>query len=184
MPFTREQKVKLVEELKQALENTEVVILTDFRGLSVSEQQELRRKLREASAEYRVAKNTLLRLALENLQRPVPEELLTGPTALTLIRDDIAGPTKTLLDFAKEHETLAVKGGLLGDRAIGKEEVEDLAELPPKEVLLAQFIGALQGPAASLVQTLEAPASELVRTLQAPMRELALTLQAYADSQQ
>ncbi len=184
MPFTRAQKEKFVEELKQKLENTEVVILTDFRGLSVAEQQELRRKLREASAEYKIAKNTLIRLALRDLNRPVPEELLTGPTALTLIHDDIAGPAKALLDFAKEHDTLAIKGGLLGNRAIGREEVEDLAELPPKEVLLAQLIGALQGPAATLVQTLEAPASELVRTLQAPMRELAMTLQAYVDSQQ
>lgn len=184
MAISREKKKQLVEDLKQKLDDTEVIILTDFRGLSVSDQQELRVKLRDTSADYQVVKNTLTKIALEAIDRPVPEEQLEGPTALALLGDDISGPTKVLLDFAKETGVLHVKGGIIGGRLINAKEVEDLADLPPLETLLAQVIGALQGPASKLVGVLEAPASELVRTLQAPQRELALTLQAYADQQQ
>ncbi len=184
MAINREEKEKLVEDLKTKLETTDVIILTDFRGLSVSNQQELRGKLRDTAADYQVVKNTLTRIALEALDRPVPKEHLTGPTALALLGENIASPAKALLDFAKETGALAIKGGLVGSRIISAQEVEDLADLPPLETLLAQVVGALQGPASSLVGVLEAPASELVRTLEAPQRELVNTLQAYADQQQ
>lgn len=184
MAISREKKEQLVEELKAAVGDTEVIILTDFRGLSVPDQQALRNQLRDTGADYRVVKNTLTKIALEGINRPVPEEHLIGPTALTLVREDIAGPTKALLDFAKETDTLAIKGAILGNRVIGVKEVEELADLPPREVLLAQLLGAVQGPAAHLVRALEAPASELVRTLRAPMQELAMTIQAYAEQNQ
>lgn len=184
MAISRQQKEQIVEDLKAKLDATDVVILTDFRGLSVSQQQILRSRLRETTAEFQVAKNTLTKIALQEINRPVPEEYLTGPTALALLADDIAGPTKALLDFAKESGALVIKGGIVGTRIIAADEVKKLANLPPREILLAQLLGAIQGPAANLVRTLEAPASELVRTLQAPMRELAMTIQAYADQQQ
>lgn len=184
MAITRQEKEQIVEDLKQKLQAAEVIILTDYRGLSVPAQQELRSKLRDVTAEYYVVKNTLTRIALKETNRPVPDDLLTGPTALALLQDDIAGSTKVLLDFARDSGILAIKGGILGDRIVGADDVKDLADLPPREVLLARLLGALQGPAAHLVRTLEAPASELVRTLQAPMRELALTIKAYADSRQ
>lgn len=184
MATPRSKKEQIVEDLKERLATTEVVVLTDFRGLSVPDQQVLRGRLRDATAELQVVKNTLTRIALREVNRPVPEEFLTGPTALVLFRDDIAGPTRVLLDFARQTGILAIKGGVLGDRIIGAEEIKELADLPPREVLLARLLGAIQGPAANLVGILEAPASELIRTLQAPMRELAMTIQAYADQQQ
>ncbi|MFQ5855948.1 MAG: 50S ribosomal protein L10 [Anaerolineae bacterium] len=184
MAISRQKKEQMVEDLKEKLGATDVIILTDFRGLSVSEQQALRSKLRDTTAEYQVVKNTLTKIALREINRPVPEEYLTGPTALTLLREDIAGATKALLDFAKQSGVLVIKGGIAGDRIIGADEVKDLANLPPRDMLFAQLIGAIQWPAANLVRSLEAPASELVRTLQAPMRELVLTIQAYADSEQ
>jgi large subunit ribosomal protein L10 len=181
LAISREKKEQIVEDLKEKLGATDVIILTDFRGLSVPDQQELRRRLRDTTAEFKVVKNTLTKLALEEINRPVPDDYLTGPTALALVRDDIASPTKALLDFARQTGTLVIKGGIAGNQVIGADEVKKLANLPPREVLLAQLLGAVQGPAASVVRTLEAPASELVRTLQAPMRELAMTIQAYAE---
>lgn len=185
MAISREKKTQIVEGLKEWVGNTDVIILTDYRGLSVPEQQALRSRLRDTSTEFRVAKNTLTRIALTETNRPVPAEYLAGPTALALLPPhDIAGPTKALLDFARQSGMLVIKGGIVGDRIIGAEEVKTLADLPPREVLLAQVIGAIQGPAVNLVRTLRAPASELVRTLQAPMRELAMTIQAYAEQNQ
>lgn len=183
MALTREKKEQIVEDLKQKLDGPEVIILTEFQGLSVPKQQTLRNELRDTHADYHVVKNTLTKIALKDIGRPVPEQYLLGPTSVTLLWEDIAGPTQTLLDFAKETGTLSIKGGILGDRVIGPEEVEELADLPPREVLLAQLLGAIQGPASSLVRTLEAPAGELARTLQAPLRELAMTIQAYADKE-
>lgn len=184
MAISREKKEQIVNNLKEKLKGTEVIVLTDFRGLSVSDQQALRARLRETTAEYQVVKNTLAAIALKEVDRPVPEEYLTGPTAIALLRDDIAGPIKVLQDFAKQTGMLTIKGGILGDRVIDAKEVGELADLPPRETILAQLLSAIQGPASSVVGILEAPASELVRTLQAPMRELALTIQAYADSRQ
>jgi len=181
LAISREKKEQIVEDLKEKLGATDVISLTDCRGPSVPDQQELRRRLRDTTAEFKVVKNTLTKLALEEINRPVPDDYLTGPTALALVRDDIASPTKALLDFARQTGTLVIKGGIAGNQVIGADEVKKLANLPPREVLLAQLLGAVQGPAASVVRTLEAPASELVRTLQAPMRELAMTIQAYAE---
>lgn len=184
MAISREKKEQLVEDLKQKLGTADVIILTDFRGLSVSAQQELRGKLRDASAEYQVVKNTLTQIALEATDRPVPEEYLIGPTAVALLRGDVASPAKALLDFVKETGLLTIKGGIVGNRIVDAKRVEDLADLPSKETLLAQVIGALQGPTSSLVRVLTAPASDLVRTLEAPQRDLVSTIQAYADQQQ
>jgi large subunit ribosomal protein L10 len=184
LAISREKKEQQVENLKEKFGSAEVIILTDFRGLSVGEQQELRSRLRDSASDYVVVKNTLTKVALEQANRPIPAEHLTGPTALAFLHEDIAAPAKALLDFAKETGILVIKGGIVGDRIVAAGEVEDLADLPPREVLLAQLIGAIQGPAATLVGVLEAPARELVRTLQAPMQELALTIQAYADQNQ
>ena len=185
MAISREKKEQIVEDLKEKLGDADVIVLTDYRGLSVPQQQALRSKLRDTTAEFHVAKNTLTKIALAESNRPVPEEYLTGPTALTLLPpEDLAGSTKALLDFAKQSGMLVIKGGIVGDRIVGAGDVKKLADLPPREVLLAQLLGAMQGPAANLVRTLQAPASELVRTLQAPMRELAMTIQAYADQNQ
>ncbi len=183
MALTREKKEQIVAELATKLETSQVVILTDYRGLTVSQMQDLRGRLGESGGEYRVVKNTLTRLALQQCGKPVPEDLLTGPTAILFLYDEVARPTKTLLDFAAEMSLPTIKGGLLGNQVLGEEEVKRLAELPSREEILAELLGAIQGPAANVVRVLEAPASELLRVLQAPLTELVMTIQAYADQQ-
>jgi len=184
LALTREKKRQIVEELTERLKTSQVVILTDYRGLTVQQMQELRSRLRETDSEFQVVKNTLTRIALQRCGKPVPEELLTGPTAALFLHDDIAKPTKALLDFADEVGLPTIKGGLMGSQVLDEEAVKQLAELPTREEILAQLLAAIQGPAANLVQVLEAPAGELLRTLQAPLTELAMTIQAYADKQQ
>jgi large subunit ribosomal protein L10 len=120
LAVSREKKEQQVEDLKQKLGSAEVVILTDFRGLSVGDQQELRTRLRDSASDYVVVKNTLTKIALEQSDRPVPAAYLTGPTALTFLHEDIAAPTKALLDFAKETGVLVIKGGIVGRPAAAR----------------------------------------------------------------
>lgn len=184
MALTRERKEQIVEDLTRKLEASQVVILTDYRGLSVPQLQDLRRRLRDTASEYQVVKNTLTRVALQRCGKPAPEELLTGPTAALFLYDEIAQPTKTLIDFADETKILTIKGALLGEQVLDEAQVKGLANLPSRDQILAQLLNAIQGPATNVIQVLEAPASELLRALQAPLTELVMTIQAYADQQQ
>ncbi len=166
MAATREKKDNLVGALVEDLKGAQAVIVTDYRGLPTAELAGLRNQLRGMQASYHVAKNTLVVLALQRAGLPVPKELLEGPTAIAFLRTDIAGPTKTLSAFFKE-KGLAIKGAIVGQQVYDAKDVEALANLPSREQLYAQFLGALQGPAASLVGALNGVLSELVRTLQA-----------------
>jgi len=184
LALTREKKEQIVEDLSRRLTASQVVILTDYRGLTVPQLQDLRNRLRKSGGEYRVVKNTLTRIALRRSGKPVPEEMLFGPTALLFLYNDIAQPTKTLMEFAEETKILTIKGGLLGDQILEEAEVKRLADLPSRDTILAELLNVIQGPAANIVHILEAPANELLRTLQAPLIELVMTIQAYADQRQ
>jgi len=167
LAISKERKQQIVEELTELLKASQGVILTDYRGLNVNDMMSLRRKLSETGAIFKVVKNTLTKLALEQAGLPVPEDMLEGPTAIAFLKDDIAGPAKTLLDFAKETGIPTVKGGLLGKTIMDAKATSDLAKLPPRDVLLAQLVAAIQGPMANLASILMAPMRDLVYVLQA-----------------
>ncbi len=167
MAISRERKEQVVEELTELLKASQGIVLTDYRGLNVNDMMNLRRRLHESGAVFKVAKNTLTKLALQRAGLPTPEDMLEGPTAITFLKDDVAGPAKTLLDFAKQTGILSLKGGLLGNSILSAEAVSDLAKLPPRDVLLAQLVAAIQGPMANLANILMAPMRDLVYVLQA-----------------
>ena len=167
MAISKEKKQQIVEELTELLKASQGVILTDYRGLNVNDMMRLRRKLSETGAVFKVVKNTLTKLALEQAGLPVLDEMLQGPTAIAFLKDDLAGPAKTLLDFAKETGVLTVKGGLLGQTVMDPKAASDLAKLPPRDVLLAQLVAAIQGPMVNLAGILMAPMRDLVYVLQA-----------------
>lgn len=166
MAITREKKGEMVSALSDVLKGAQVVVITDYRGLPTAELAGLRNQLRGMQASFHVAKNTLVILALKKAGLPVPEKLLEGPTALAFLRSDISGPTKVLNAFFKE-KGLPVKGAIVGQQIYDAKGVEDMANLPPREQIYAMVLGALQGPAASLVGVINGALSELVRTLQA-----------------
>jgi large subunit ribosomal protein L10 len=166
LAITREKKGEMVAALAEVLKGSQVVIITDYRGLATADLAGLRNQLRGMQASYHVAKNTLVVLALQSAGLPVPKQLLEGPTALAFLREDIAGPTKRLSTFFKE-KGVPIKGAIVGQQVYDAGGVEDLANLPPREQLHAMVLGALQGPAASLVGVLNGALSELIRTLQA-----------------
>lgn len=152
-----EQKKQLTEEIATGLSEAGTIYLTDFTGLDVEEMGELRGRLRESGAEFRVVKNTLTIRALEGLDLPDLREHLKGPTGLVLAGEDPAGPAKVMRDFAKEHdERPVVKVGVVDKRTVEPDEVRRLADLPSRDVLLGGIAGGLTASVAGIVGSLNA----------------------------
>ena len=161
------EKVAEVEALEQRLRKSTVVILTDYRGLTVGEFGALRTRLREASLEYRVTKNTLLNRAAERVGVTGLEAFLVGPTAVVFGADDPSVPARVLQEFIRQYRKLGIKGGLVQGEAVGAEMVQALATLPPRMELLARLVGVLTVPLRGVVSALIAPQRALVVALDA-----------------
>jgi large subunit ribosomal protein L10 len=146
----RPEKVQAVADIKERLEEAGAVFLAEYAGLSVKEQQDLRRALRDAGSDFKVYKMTLARLAATESGRDEMLDLLVGPTGLTFATGDAAATAKVLQDFSKDHARLIVKGALLGTELLTPERVAALAELEPREVLLAKVAGAFKAPMAAM----------------------------------
>jgi large subunit ribosomal protein L10 len=156
MENPRPEKVAVVDEVRDKLAEADAALLTEYRGLTVKQLADLRRQLRPTGAEYKVYKNTLVRLAAREVVEDRLDSLLTGPTAIAFVHGDVAAVAKTLRDFARTNQALVVKGGLLGPNLVSAKDVEALADLPSRDVLLAQLAGALQAPLTKLAGLLAA----------------------------
>jgi large subunit ribosomal protein L10 len=151
----RDQKEKVIEELAAQLGEAEAIYAVDYRGISVPQAAELRASLREQDASFRIVKNTLtLRAADQAGVEAVKELVAEGPTALTFVRGDAALAAKALDGFSRRADVLALKGGLLEGRLLGAEEIRQLARLPARDVLTAQFAGVVASPLTGLVRGL------------------------------
>jgi len=170
MPTSK--KVKTVEELAEALSRSTLVILSDYRGLSVADMQNLRTQLREHNAEVRVAKNTLTRIAARQHDMEALEPELVGPTAIVTAFDDPVQPAKVLSEFARSSRILQIKSAMLEGQLIGADQVEALASLPSREVLVAKVVGGLSSPLYGIVGVLAAPMRSLMYVLQARAEQL------------
>ena len=142
----RAEKVAVVKEVQTRLADANGAILTEYRGLGVPELQTLRRALRAAGGEYKIYKNTLVRRAVQDSTFSALETLLVGPTAITFVRDDVAAVAKVLRDFSRTNPALVVKGGFIGADLLDAQTTAALADLPSRDVLLAQIAGALAAP--------------------------------------
>ncbi|EGK09717.1 50S ribosomal protein L10 [Kroppenstedtia eburnea] len=154
-----EKKKQVVAEIADKLTQSKATILTDYRGLSVSQMTELRKQLREAGVEYQVLKNTMTRRATAQTNLTELDDKLVGPTAIAFSNDDVVAPAKVLHKFSKENKELEIKGGVVEGRVVSLDQIKELAELPSREGLL----------------------SMLLSVLQAPMRNFALAVKAVAD---
>ncbi|HHZ92522.1 TPA: 50S ribosomal protein L10 [Candidatus Poribacteria bacterium] len=173
------EQVKLIRE---QLENNEVVILTDFQGLSVSEIGELREKLRQADVRYKVFKNRLIAVAAGDLGIEGLEPYLYGSTAIAMADNPVA-IAKVLLEFGEEHENLKIKGGILDNRVIDAEMSASLVNMPSKSQLLAQVVSGLNAPIYGLIYVLKLgnPVSGLANVLSGTIRQFSNVIQAIAD---
>ncbi len=164
----RPEKVQAVAEIKERLERAQAVFLAEYAGLSVKEQQTLRRGLREGGAEFKVVKMTLARRAAAELELTDLDELFLGPTGIAFADGDPVPAAKALKEFAKENEAFVVKGGLLGVEFLTPERISELAEIESRDVLLSKIAGAMQAPMAKMAGLLEA----LPRNLASAMKQL------------
>jgi large subunit ribosomal protein L10 len=172
MDNPRPEKAAVVDEVRDKLADADAVLMTEYRGLNVAALADLRRQLRDKGAEYKVYKNTLVRLATREVLAEDLAELLTGPVALTFVKGDAAAVAKALRDYSRTNPQLVLKGGLLGERVISSADVTTLADLPPRDQVLAQLAGLL-----------EAPVQQLASLLAAVPRTFAYGLQAHIDAQ-
>jgi large subunit ribosomal protein L10 len=170
MENPRPEKVAVVDEVRARLEDSDAALLTEYRGLTVKDLADLRTALRAHGTDYKVYKNTLVRFAVRDLEIEGLEESLTGPTAVAFVKGDAAGAAKALRDFAKANPNLIVKGGVLGNRPLTAKDAAALADLPSREVVLAQLAGLLAQPL-----------QQFAGLLQALPRNFAYGLKALAD---
>lgn len=165
-----EEKKKVTEELSERLREAGTIYLTDFTGLDVGAMTELRSRLTDEGLQYRVVKNTLMRRALEGLELPDIERHLEGPIGLVLGSDDPVAPARAVREFAKEHEDRpVVKIGIVERRTVSPEEIQALAELPPRDELLGAIAGSLTAGVAGIVGVL----AGLVRDIALIVEEVA-----------
>ena len=163
-----QEKQAIVDELQQKLDAANSFYLTDFTGLTVKKVTDLRRRLRNAGVEYVVVKNTLAERALQATQLPDIGAHFRGPTGLVIGTSDPVTPAKVLADFAKENDNKpAIKAGIVERKAVTAAQIDALAKLPPREVLLAQLAGALEAPMAQLAWVMQAKLYEMAGLLDA-----------------
>lgn len=167
-----ERKGQRIDGLQELLSGSVLSILTEYRGLTVAELTRLRRELRPTGTEYHVTKNTLLLRAANQLGYAGMDEALVGPTAVAFIKDDLAGGTKAVLDFARNNKTIVVKSAILSGKLLGPDRLEAITKLESKEKLVAKMLGSLQSPTRNLVTVLAQPTRNLVTVLAAIQKKL------------
>jgi large subunit ribosomal protein L10 len=152
--MNREEKSAAIKEIAAQIEESEAIFAVDYRGITVPQAAELRGKLREADASFRVVKNRLTKIAADQVGEARLAELLTGPTALTFVRGDTAQAAKAITSFNKEHEVLTYKGGFMDSTSLDEGAFKSIARLPSRDVLNGQFAGIVASPLTGLVRGL------------------------------
>ncbi len=155
-----EQKKQVVAEIADKFKESQSTILVDYRGLNVAEVTELRSQLREAGVEFKVYKNTMTRRAVEEAELNELTDVLAGPTAIAFSKEDVVAPAKVLSNFAKEHEALEIKGGVVEGSVASLEQIKELADLPNYEGMLSMLLSVLQAPVRNFAYATKAVAEQ------------------------
>lgn|SRR5690625_2995965 len=156
-----EKKKGIVQEITDKLKSSETTVVVDYRGLNVEEVTELRRELREAGVDYKVYKNTMTRRAVENVELEELNDTLVGPTAIAFSEDDVIAPAKIINEFAKDHEALEIKGGIIEGEVATVEQIKELAQLPDFDGLLSMFLNVIQAPVRNFAYAAKAISEQL-----------------------
>lgn len=178
MAITKQRKDQLVGEYIELIEQSRAIFLADYTGLSVKEMETLRDKVREVNGQMSVTKNTLLRIALAESERDIPDDLLIGQTATGFALGEAPALAKILVDQAKANEKLAIRGAIIGNRVLTVAEVEQLSKLPSLEQLRSQILGLIGTPAQGIASVLSNSVRQVVNVLDAYSK----TEEAVADA--
>ncbi|UCG11009.1 MAG: 50S ribosomal protein L10 [Deltaproteobacteria bacterium] len=176
--MNRQEKEALVAELREKLERSKATVVTDYRGLKVTQITDLRQKLKDAGVEYRVVKNTLTRLAAQSTVAAPLLDHLTGPCALAFSYDDDVTPARLLLDYAKTNDKLEVRAGVIAGRLMLQEDMKKVINLPPKAELQSQLLGAMGSLPSRLLGVMNGVPQDFVNVLAAVPRNLLGLLKA------
>lgn len=181
MAITKQRKQELITEYVDLLQRAKGLVITEYRGMTMKQLDELRRKLRENNTNFTVTKNTLFSIALERVGMAVPKDLLNGPVAVAIAFEDLSKTIKTVLDYAQGNELFIAKGGVSGMSSFaGKDNLEAISNLPPIEVLRAQIIGMTTMSLTQFLGVLEEPGRQLVAVIQAATDGVVNVLAAYS----
>jgi large subunit ribosomal protein L10 len=154
--MNRDQKAVVIDEIATKIDQSEAIFAVDYRGITVEQVAELRTKLREADATFKVVKNSLTERAADQVGAETLKAYLNGPTALTFVRGDVALAAKAVADYGKATQLLPFKGGLMGGEELEVDQIRSLSKLPSREVLYGQLVGIVASPVSGLVRTLNA----------------------------
>ena len=169
--MNRQEKAELIESLQSTLNGSTTVVVTHQVGMTVAESSDLRLKMREAGAGFKVTKNRIAKLALKGTRYEDLDAMFTGPTAIGTSADPVAA-AKTLVAFAKDNDKLTIVGGSMDGTTLDKAGVEALAKMPSLDELRGTLVGLLQAPAAKLARVAQAPAGKVARVMQARSDQL------------
>jgi len=165
--LTKKQKEKIIEELIDKIKRQNILIFTDFKKLKVGEIRDLRKRLKEANAEYKAAKKTLIKLAFIKSKKDVDTSKFESSLAIAFGYDDPLGLAKAVSKFSKEHGNLKILGGLMEDRFLLAEEIKELAKIPSRNELLAKLLGTIQSPIRGFINALQGNIRNLLNILSA-----------------
>jgi large subunit ribosomal protein L10 len=166
-----EKKKEIVKSLHEKFAKSKVVIVTDCKGLDVAAMNDLRKRLREFDVEFKVVKNSLLIRAAEETDAQLIKECFKGPSAVALSYDDPIAPAKVLIKFSKDHKKLNIKTGVMNGKMIDLDAIRAMSALPPREVLLGQFLSVINSVPAGFVQVLSAIPMQFLNLLQAVKKQ-------------
>jgi large subunit ribosomal protein L10 len=173
LALSRDEKLERVAQYVEQLKESRGIILTDYRGLSVAEMETIRGRMRPIASQFQVVKNRLLLQALEKQGISLPEPWLVGPTAVSFCKEEVPPVAKALVEAGEQTEKLDLKGGWMGGSLLSAAQVKSIADLPPREVLLAQVLGVIHGPG-----------RQVAGVIASGVRQVLNVLQAYADKLQ
>jgi len=170
---TRKEKEKSLEEIREKFKTAKVTLMADYRGLNVASMTKLRSRLREKGCDLKVAKNTLALKAAREMGIEGLEPYLEGPTVMAFSREDLVAPAKIFTEFVKETKIFEIKGGVLDGRVIDTKAIRELADLPPREVLLSRVLGGMQSPMYGFATVLQGTLRSFAYVLEAVRKQKA-----------
>jgi large subunit ribosomal protein L10 len=184
LAIKKQRKEELVEQYVEMLQRGRGFIVTEYRGMTMKQLDELRSRLREKNAGFTITKNTLLKIALRETGMAVPEELLLGPVAVAIAYDDLPATIKTVLEYAKDNVLFVTKGGVVGESIVAADQLQALSELPPLDVLRAQLLGMVTMPLTQFLGLLEEPGRQVVGVIHAATTGVINVMAAYSQKQE